>query len=206
MCDETAITSVFFHPAISDVFLYQACIVHSDFITLHFVLYVCAQIEKRLETVRSVLHNTHKKLVSCLQGQLGTDTDKRHVRSTWFLFITVCFPPSFIHQLHFVDSQQSCPVINLSCYQSMLQSYLLQSHDLYVKHFLCLRATERGASLACSPYRNEMRWISVTPLSVSVRTFCLVLWTHCISSYVIQRYEEIWLRRKIFTGLLLALL
>uniref|UniRef100_A0A7N6AEM9 Rho GTPase-activating protein 17 n=1 Tax=Anabas testudineus TaxID=64144 RepID=A0A7N6AEM9_ANATE len=36
------------------------------------------QIEKRLETVRSVLHNTNKKLVSCLQGQLGTDTDKRH--------------------------------------------------------------------------------------------------------------------------------
>ncbi|XP_029014915.1 rho GTPase-activating protein 17b isoform X2 [Betta splendens] len=36
------------------------------------------QIEKRLETVRSVSHNTHKKLVSCLQGQLGTDADKRH--------------------------------------------------------------------------------------------------------------------------------
>uniref|UniRef100_A0A7N6F7I3 Rho GTPase-activating protein 17 n=1 Tax=Anabas testudineus TaxID=64144 RepID=A0A7N6F7I3_ANATE len=43
-----------------------------------FVLTTCTAIEKRLETVRSVLHNTNKKLVSCLQGQLGTDTDKRH--------------------------------------------------------------------------------------------------------------------------------
>nr|XP_020472073.1 rho GTPase-activating protein 17-like isoform X1 [Monopterus albus] len=36
------------------------------------------QIERRLELVRLVSHNTHKKLVSCLQGQLGTDTEKRH--------------------------------------------------------------------------------------------------------------------------------
>ncbi|XP_024920545.1 rho GTPase-activating protein 17b isoform X2 [Cynoglossus semilaevis] len=35
------------------------------------------QIEKRMEAVRLVSHNTHKKLVSCLQGQLGTDTEKR---------------------------------------------------------------------------------------------------------------------------------
>ncbi|XP_067332458.1 rho GTPase-activating protein 17b isoform X3 [Channa argus] len=36
------------------------------------------QIEKRLEAVRLVAHNTHKRLVSCLQSQPGTDTDKRH--------------------------------------------------------------------------------------------------------------------------------
>uniref|UniRef100_A0AAQ6AFC3 Rho GTPase activating protein 17b n=1 Tax=Amphiprion ocellaris TaxID=80972 RepID=A0AAQ6AFC3_AMPOC len=36
------------------------------------------QIERRMELVRLVSHNTHKKLVSCLQGQLGTDTEKRH--------------------------------------------------------------------------------------------------------------------------------
>ncbi|CAL8305788.1 unnamed protein product [Merluccius merluccius] len=36
------------------------------------------QIERRMELVRMVSHNAHKKLVSCLQGQLGTDTDKRH--------------------------------------------------------------------------------------------------------------------------------
>ncbi|XP_054606518.2 rho GTPase-activating protein 17b isoform X5 [Nothobranchius furzeri] len=35
-------------------------------------------IERRLELVRTVSHNTHKKLVSCLQGQLGSDTEKRH--------------------------------------------------------------------------------------------------------------------------------
>ncbi|KAM8724643.1 rho GTPase-activating protein 17b isoform 3-T3 [Acanthopagrus schlegelii] len=36
------------------------------------------QIERRMELVRLVLHNTHKRLVTCLQGQLGTDTEKRH--------------------------------------------------------------------------------------------------------------------------------
>ncbi|KAM4535911.1 rho GTPase-activating protein 17b isoform 3-T3 [Fundulus diaphanus] len=36
------------------------------------------QIERRMEMVRLVSHNTHKRLVSCLQGQLGTDTEKRH--------------------------------------------------------------------------------------------------------------------------------
>ncbi|XP_040047232.2 rho GTPase-activating protein 17b isoform X3 [Gasterosteus aculeatus] len=38
------------------------------------------QIERRLELVRLMSHNTHKRLVSCLQGQLGTDTEKRHKR------------------------------------------------------------------------------------------------------------------------------
>ncbi|XP_026181227.1 rho GTPase-activating protein 17b isoform X2 [Mastacembelus armatus] len=36
------------------------------------------QIERRLELVRLVSHNTHKRLVACLQGHLGTDTEKRH--------------------------------------------------------------------------------------------------------------------------------
>lgn len=41
---------------------------------------MCPQIEKRMELVRLVLHNSHKRLASCLQGQLGTDAEKRHVR------------------------------------------------------------------------------------------------------------------------------
>ncbi|KAM6957042.1 rho GTPase-activating protein 17b isoform 2-T2 [Aplochiton taeniatus] len=36
------------------------------------------QIERRMELVRLVSHNAHKRLVSCLQGQIGTDTEKRH--------------------------------------------------------------------------------------------------------------------------------
>ncbi|XP_029997498.1 rho GTPase-activating protein 17b isoform X2 [Sphaeramia orbicularis] len=36
------------------------------------------QIERRMELVRLVSHNAHKRLVSCLQGQLGTDSEKRH--------------------------------------------------------------------------------------------------------------------------------
>ncbi|PIO29495.1 hypothetical protein AB205_0135160, partial [Aquarana catesbeiana] len=34
-------------------------------------------VEKRLELVKQVSHSTHKKLTACLQGQQGTDTDKR---------------------------------------------------------------------------------------------------------------------------------
>uniref|UniRef100_A0A8C1TD29 Rho GTPase-activating protein 17 n=1 Tax=Cyprinus carpio TaxID=7962 RepID=A0A8C1TD29_CYPCA len=36
------------------------------------------QIERRMELVRVVSHNTHKKMVACLQGQIGTDAEKRH--------------------------------------------------------------------------------------------------------------------------------
>ncbi|XP_056627232.1 rho GTPase-activating protein 17a isoform X1 [Triplophysa dalaica] len=36
------------------------------------------QIERRMELVRVVSHNTHKKMASCLQGQIGTDAEKRH--------------------------------------------------------------------------------------------------------------------------------
>ncbi|XP_043945342.1 rho GTPase-activating protein 17 isoform X2 [Protopterus annectens] len=36
------------------------------------------QIEKRLDAVRWVCHNSTKKLASCLQGQSGTDVEKRH--------------------------------------------------------------------------------------------------------------------------------
>ncbi|XP_048026987.1 rho GTPase-activating protein 44 isoform X1 [Megalobrama amblycephala] len=39
------------------------------------------QVEKRLELVKQVSHNTHKKLTACLQGQQGVDVDKRSVRS-----------------------------------------------------------------------------------------------------------------------------
>ncbi|XP_051987415.1 rho GTPase-activating protein 17b isoform X3 [Xyrauchen texanus] len=36
------------------------------------------QIERRLETMRLVFHNAHKRMVTCLQGSLGTDVEKRH--------------------------------------------------------------------------------------------------------------------------------
>ncbi|KAJ7306004.1 hypothetical protein JRQ81_010370 [Phrynocephalus forsythii] len=36
------------------------------------------QIERRLDTVRSVCHNSCKRLVACLHGQYGTDAEKRH--------------------------------------------------------------------------------------------------------------------------------
>uniref|UniRef100_A0A3Q3W6Z4 Rho GTPase-activating protein 17 n=1 Tax=Mola mola TaxID=94237 RepID=A0A3Q3W6Z4_MOLML len=35
-------------------------------------------IERRMELVRVVSHNTHKRMVSCLQGHIGADTEKRH--------------------------------------------------------------------------------------------------------------------------------
>lgn len=37
------------------------------------------QIERRMELVRLVSHSTHKRLAACLQGQLGTEAEKRHV-------------------------------------------------------------------------------------------------------------------------------
>ncbi|KAM9715831.1 rho GTPase-activating protein 17a isoform 4-T7 [Menidia menidia] len=36
------------------------------------------QIERRMELVRVVSHYTHKKMVSCLQGHVGADAEKRH--------------------------------------------------------------------------------------------------------------------------------
>lgn len=41
----------------------------------------CVQVEKRLDLVKQVTHSTHKKLTACLQGQQGTDTEKRSVKS-----------------------------------------------------------------------------------------------------------------------------
>uniref|UniRef100_A0A3B4Z3U1 Rho GTPase-activating protein 44-like n=1 Tax=Seriola lalandi dorsalis TaxID=1841481 RepID=A0A3B4Z3U1_SERLL len=34
-------------------------------------------VEKRLDLVKQVTHSTHKKLTACLQGQQGTDVEKR---------------------------------------------------------------------------------------------------------------------------------
>lgn len=42
---------------------------------------VLSQVEKRLDLVKQVTHSTHKKLTACLQGQQGTDTEKRSVKS-----------------------------------------------------------------------------------------------------------------------------
>ncbi|XP_028975765.2 rho GTPase-activating protein 17a isoform X2 [Esox lucius] len=36
------------------------------------------QIERRMETVRVVSHNTHKRMTTCLQGHIGTEAEKRH--------------------------------------------------------------------------------------------------------------------------------
>uniref|UniRef100_A0A3B3R281 Rho GTPase-activating protein 17 n=1 Tax=Paramormyrops kingsleyae TaxID=1676925 RepID=A0A3B3R281_9TELE len=35
------------------------------------------QIERRMDIVRLVSHNTHKRMVTCLQGHIGTDAEKR---------------------------------------------------------------------------------------------------------------------------------
>lgn len=66
------------------------------------------QIERRLELVRLVSHNTHKRLVSCLQSQLGTDAEKRQVRST---LSPPCHPPPppplhIFHSLYLILSAQ----------------------------------------------------------------------------------------------------
>ncbi|KAJ8384724.1 hypothetical protein AAFF_G00199300 [Aldrovandia affinis] len=39
------------------------------------------QVEKRLELVKQVSHNTHKRLTACLQGQQGAEVEKRSVKS-----------------------------------------------------------------------------------------------------------------------------
>ncbi|KAL4659122.1 rho GTPase-activating protein 17-like isoform X1 [Arapaima gigas] len=36
------------------------------------------QIERRMELVRLVSHNTYKRMVTCLQGHIGSDAEKRH--------------------------------------------------------------------------------------------------------------------------------
>ncbi|XP_036081542.1 rho GTPase-activating protein 17 isoform X2 [Rousettus aegyptiacus] len=36
------------------------------------------QIERRLDAVRAMCHQSHKRLVGCFQGQHGTDADRRH--------------------------------------------------------------------------------------------------------------------------------
>ncbi len=46
----------------------------------HMCLF-CIQVEKRLDLVKQVSHSTHKKLTACLQGQQGTDLDKKAVKS-----------------------------------------------------------------------------------------------------------------------------
>uniref|UniRef100_A0A3Q1GC56 Rho GTPase-activating protein 17 n=1 Tax=Acanthochromis polyacanthus TaxID=80966 RepID=A0A3Q1GC56_9TELE len=59
---------LFSYTALSDGF--------DEALFLHVVF--CAQIERRMELVRVVSHNTHKRMVSCLQGHIGADAEKRH--------------------------------------------------------------------------------------------------------------------------------
>ncbi|KAL0616967.1 Zinc finger protein [Plecturocebus cupreus] len=42
-------------------------------------------IERRLDTVRSVCHHSHKRLVACFQGQHGTDAERRHRWGSYFV-------------------------------------------------------------------------------------------------------------------------
>lgn len=46
-----------------------------------------------MEMVRVVSHNMHKRMVSCLQGHIGTDGEKRHVRD-------LCAPTQIAPSLH----------------------------------------------------------------------------------------------------------
>ncbi|XP_048645639.1 rho GTPase-activating protein 17 isoform X7 [Marmota marmota marmota] len=41
-------------------------------------LFLPCQIERRLDTVRSMCHHSHKRLMACFQGQHGTDAERRH--------------------------------------------------------------------------------------------------------------------------------
>lgn len=57
-------------------------VVYTLIYTTLFVCFIfCIQVEKRLDLVKQVSHSTHKKLTACLQGQQGTDLDKRSVKS-----------------------------------------------------------------------------------------------------------------------------
>lgn len=56
---------------------------------------IILQIERRLENVRLVSHNAHKRMVMCLQGNVGSDVDKRHVSNSC-LYIS-----NSLHSAHF---------------------------------------------------------------------------------------------------------
>ncbi|KAG8009032.1 Rho GTPase-activating protein 17 [Nibea albiflora] len=56
--------------------LMNRCTLQRLILFLHVSSY--PQIERRMELVRVVSHNTHKRMVSCLQGHIGADAEKRH--------------------------------------------------------------------------------------------------------------------------------
>lgn len=149
----------------SPVLLENTCELYSRWVcfafaleSLTFCVTSClrTQIERRMELVRLVSHNTHKRLVSCLQGQLGTDTEKRHVRST--LWIGVGGEKTSSYHL----------AVLATCYNVSNKMLVLHVAHTEIK---------RGS-------------ITVITLSVLARTCYLVLWTHCISSYVTHWYER----------------
>uniref|UniRef100_A0A8C7KGB5 Rho GTPase-activating protein 17 n=1 Tax=Oncorhynchus kisutch TaxID=8019 RepID=A0A8C7KGB5_ONCKI len=50
-------------------------------VTMCVLVFICVSsdlIERRMELVRLVSHNAHKRLVTCLQGHIGTEAEKRH--------------------------------------------------------------------------------------------------------------------------------
>lgn len=82
------------------------------------VLYCSPQIERRMELVRAVSHNTHKRLVTCLQGQVGKHIEKRHERVLYTLnsLAPLCVVTTLLdlHELCFCVLQKKLPLTALS--------------------------------------------------------------------------------------------
>ncbi len=73
------------------------CVHFGILVNFTFESNVCIilQIERRLENVRLVFHNVHKKMGMCLQGNVGSDVDKRHVSNSCF------YISNSLHSAHF---------------------------------------------------------------------------------------------------------
>lgn len=70
---------------------------------------MCSQIERRMELVRVVSHNTHKRMVSCLQGHIGAEAEKRHVR---LLKSDLCFHSQHVAFIVLSQSIHSRPTVH----------------------------------------------------------------------------------------------
>lgn len=62
-----------------------------------------------MELVRVVSHNTHKRMVSCLQGHIGAEAEKRHVRH--YLSVAGCVTTSFVF-CHLTQADFSSPPVH----------------------------------------------------------------------------------------------
>ncbi len=82
------------------------------------------QLEKRVDVIKQVCHNTHKKLGGCLLGQ-GTDVEKRLVRCSPFLqkndILMLSNNNNVGHILKSLCSYFSPPIVNnMKCAISVL--------------------------------------------------------------------------------------